>query len=159
MSKVTGLACFILAATCVVVASFYGFPRNPSFNIWIPEQYSMVNVALDDASHYGVVEKASLSGTAVYLPLDQFRKVFGSVSIEMIVDKRAQVWYLAKRDGHLYVAKTRSVRAWYVTTATSFGLGSDSLTLTKNSEVFLVVPSLAVAVVLALAGLDAWAKK
>lgn len=97
----------------IVLIGFFGIfasskPYETSEEFWLPEDASVVNMIKGE---YTPISKVSLSGTAVYIPLDdyQWRFRYANVDKSVIVLPKGVIYYLTKMGKNLYVSTTKQV--------------------------------------------------
>ena len=98
------IALIFITMCCAIATVHFIDPKTVMVECWLPDSYIVVNALSDVAGNYSTVKSVSLSGTAVSMELDQFKAAFASEPIEMIMTTRGTVFYLCKKDGHLYSA-------------------------------------------------------
>jgi len=83
--------------------------RNLYIELWSPEKSSFANLI---GGKYTFVEKVSVSGTAIFVPLDQYQERFPDNDHTIIVQKNGDVYYLTKTNKETYVSKKE--RYWSI---------------------------------------------
>jgi len=88
-------------------------PRESSIELWSPEKVSFANLI---GGKYTSVEKVSVSGTAIFVPLNQYQERFPHSDHTIIVQENGDVYYLTRTNKETYV----STKKWFWTVADQF---------------------------------------
>ena len=96
-----------LLISVVVLVGLFGafwFSRWQEFPIklWVPENAHFANLVIGKG--YAPVEKVSVSGTAIFVPLEQYQERFSRNDQTMIVQENGDVYYITKTDKKTYVS-------------------------------------------------------
>jgi len=98
---------WILLLSFMVLVALFGslwFSRLQEFSIklWVPEKAHFANLVAEEG--YAPVEKVSVSGTAIFVPLEQYQERFSHNDQAMIVQENGDVYYITKTDKETYVS-------------------------------------------------------
>jgi len=102
---------FGILGAIFVIGAFASIPLEyKSTRIWLPENSTIVNEV--NSGMNVVVKKVSLSGTAVYIPLEDFQDIIDTSlkqPVEIILQNNGEVYYLVRVENTLYVAMTTPI--------------------------------------------------
>jgi hypothetical protein len=99
-SKVGIIVGIILAIVFLSAIGYFSIPFDATKEVWLPEKYSWANNRLP-------VKEVFLSGTAVIIPLEEYKQRFSEAESILILSSGARVtiYYLTKQEGITYCAK------------------------------------------------------
>ena len=80
----------------------YYKPQETTEKIWVSEKCSIVN-QIDE--HYMPIWDVHLSGTAVYVPFQNFKENFAGKNSDVIIQTDGLVYYIAEQAGRKFFAK------------------------------------------------------
>jgi len=107
--SILGSIAMILGGSLLIWSVTWFFDTEESAKIWLPKDYSFAN---DIPGGHVAVEKVSLSGTAMYIPFEDFKESINSwyspsKQVKIILQNNGEVYYLCEIQGNLYVATIR----------------------------------------------------
>jgi len=95
-----GIAGIILAIVSLSAIGYSSIPFDTIKEVWLPEKYSWANNRLP-------VKEVFLSGTAVTIPLEEYKQRLSKAESTLILISgvRVTIYYLTKQEGITYCAK------------------------------------------------------
>lgn len=111
MKVKSGVAVIGYIAICIGVLFVFlvirgSYPHIRTYDLWLPENHSFFNeIDREGKKEVLPVERVSISGTAVFIPLSDFMKHHGNEDVEIIMEKSGIIHYLTKENGKTYATQ------------------------------------------------------
>lgn len=148
MLKKLAVCSFTLATVFVVVSFLKAMPHERTVDIWLPQDHEFFN---DVRSKSGELRRvrvldASFSGTAVFVPFNDFRAQLGDFHNTIIARDDGTLYYLVKEDARVYVSTVVNEKWWEVA-PTNVNIRGNRMLLSFrwNASLFITGVALAIA--------------